>query len=208
MFSPKEIRYLLIIVTLLFTYCCSEPTESIPFPSKLIPLKIGNNWNSIRTVYDSEGNVEYTDSIISTIDKDTTIEGSTWYGYSNIPPGIWYTNKSDGYWVYAKFFNGGSLIDTFLLVYKYPAKVGDVYDGLTYRREVVALDELIFVPAGTFRTIHFVDTYIDSSNYLQDSFDTFVAKRVGIVKRIQKGRKSDGSKYVVLDEELENYTLK
>ena len=208
MFSLKEIRYLLIIVTLIFTYCCSEPTESNPFPSELIPLKIGNTWNSIRTVYDSTGIVLYTENITSTIDKDTTIEGSNWYGYSDTPKWIWFTNKSDGYWGYAKFFNGGSLIDTFLLVYKYPAKVGDVYDGLSYRREVVSLDELIFVPAGTFRTIHFVDTYIDSSNYFLDSFDTFVAKRVGIVKRTQIGRKSDGSKYVVLDEELENYTSK
>lgn len=208
MFSSKGNLYLLFILIALLIYSCSESTEPDSFPSEIIPLKIGNTWNSIRTVYDSEGNVEYIDNITSTIDKDTIIEGSTWYGYSDTPEWIWYTNKSDGYWVYAKWFYGGSILDTFFLVYKYPVKVGDVYDGLTWRREVVALDELILVPAGAFRTIHYVDTYIDSSNYLQDSFDTFVAKRVGIVKLTQIGKKSDGSKYVVFNEELENYTLK
>jgi len=207
MFSLKGIPYLLFAVILFFTFYCSEPTEINPFPTEIIPLDMGNSWSYVRTNYDSTGIVEYTEDITSTIDKDTLIDELTWYGYSDTPEGIWFVNKPDGYWGFARRNNGSSIIDTMLLVYKYPAIVGDVFDFPSFRREVVSINELITVPAGSYKTIHYVDTFIDSSNYLQDSFETFVAKGIGIIKRMQIGKKQDGTKFMVFEEELENFIL-
>jgi hypothetical protein len=205
----KKIILALLFLTLIFNFisCEDNPTKSNLFPTEMIPLKMGNSWSYVRTNYDSTGIVEYTENITSTIDKDTLIDELTWYGYSDTPSGIWFTNKSNGYWVYARWNNGNAIVDTMLLIYKYPAIVGDVFDFPSFRREVVSTNELITVPAGSYKTIHYSDTFLDSSNYLLDSFEIFVAQGIGLIKRVQIGRKQDGTRFMVFEEELENYSL-
>jgi len=207
MFSLKGIPYLLFAVTLLFTYYCSAPTEPNQLPTEIIPLKMGNSWSYVRTAYDSTGIVRYSENLTSTINKDKVIDELTWYGYNDTPVGVWFANKSDGYWVFARWNNGSNIVDTMLLVYKCTPIVAEVYDFPSFRREVVAINELISVPACSFKTIHYVDTFIDSSNYLLQSGETFIAKGIGIIKRVQIGRKYYGTKFVVFEEELENCTL-
>jgi hypothetical protein len=208
MFSSKRNLYLLFILSALLICSCSESTEPDNTINQLIPLKIGNTWNYSRTVYDSTGTVEYTENINSSVEKDTSIEGIKWYGYSDVPAGIYFTNKSNGYWAFVKANTGNFLNDTSLLVYKYPTKVGDIYGDPETPREVISLDEKITVPAGEFKVIHLITTYIGSTNYLIDSFETFIAPGVGIIKHMQIGKKYDGTKFVVYLDELESYTLK
>jgi len=205
----KKIILALLFLTLIFNFisCEDHPTKSNPFPAEMIPLKMGNSWSYVRTNYDSTGIVEYTEDITSTIDKDTLIDELTWYGYSDTPEGIWFANKSDGYWGFARWNNGNAIVDTMILIYKYPAIVGDVFDFPSFRREIVSTNELITVPAGSYKTIHYSDTFLDSSNYLLDSFEIFVAQGIGLIKRVQIGRKQDGTRFMVFEEELENYTL-
>ena len=198
---------LLFIFTLLFTYCCSEPTESNITDTEIIPLKMGNNWDYIRTVYDSAGIVQYTENINYLVIRDTIIHYERWFGLTNTPASIYYTNKYNGYWLYRKKVPNYFPNDTSFLIYKYPANVGDIYNGFGYQREVVAVNKLISVPAGSFNTIHYVDTFLPPNNYLQESFEIFVARGIGIVKRMQIGRKYDGTNFVVYAEELENYTV-
>ena len=208
MFSSKGNLYLLFILTSLLIYSCSETTEPDNSTTQLIPLKIGNIWTYTRTVYDSTGTVQYTENINSSVEKDTSINGLKWFGYSDVPAGIWHTNKSNGYWAFVAANYGYSLNDTTMIIYKFPSQVGDVYDIFEIRREVAAIDENILVPAGRFKVIHLVDTYTDSTNYLQDSFETFIAPGVGIIKRMQFGKKYDGTKFVVFKDELESYSVK
>jgi hypothetical protein len=208
MFSSKRNLYLLFILSALLIYSCSESTEPDNTINQLIPLKIGNTWNYSRTVYDSTGTVEYTENINSSVEKDTSIDGIKWYDYTDAPTGIWYTNKSNGYWIYLEAITGYVLNDTSYIIYKYPTHIGDVYGVPEMTREVVSIDQEISVPAGNFKVIHIITTYIGSTNYLLDSFETFIAPGVGIIKRVQIGKKSDGTKFIVYKDELESYTLK
>jgi hypothetical protein len=74
--------------------------------------------------------------------------------------------------------------------------------------EVVSISEMLTVPAGNFEVIHIITTYLFSTNYELNSFETFIAPGVGIIKRIQIGKKYDGTKFVVFKDELESYSLK
>jgi hypothetical protein len=53
-----------------------------------------------------------------------------------------------------------------------------------------------------------ITTYNGSTNYLLDSFETFITPGIGIIKRMQIGKKYDGTKFIVYKDELESYSLK
>ena len=96
MFSSKGNQYLLFILTVLLIYSCSESTEPDNSINELIPLKIGNTWNYSRTVYDSSGFVLYTWNINSSIQRDTIINYTKWYGFTDAPASMYFKNKFDG----------------------------------------------------------------------------------------------------------------
>jgi hypothetical protein len=208
MFSLKRNPYLLFIFASLLIYNCSDTTEPGDSIIQLIPLKISNTWNYKMTSYDSTGTVSYYEDITSSIDKDTIIHGLKWYGYNSVPPGIWHTNKSDGYWSFVKGGIGNILNDTSLIAYKYPTRVGDIYGDPETPIEVLSVDEMITVPAGEFKVIHLFETFIGSTNYLLDSFETFITPGVGVIKVMQIGKRYDGTKFIVYKNELESYSLK
>lgn len=208
MFSSKGNLYLLLILASFLVYDCSEPTEPDNSINELIPLKIGNTWNYKMTDYDSNGVVLYYEDITTSITRDTTISSLKWYGYNNSPSGIWYTNKTDGYWTFVKGGTGNVLNDTSLLAYKYPTQVGDIYGNSDTPREVLSIDEIITVPAGTFKVIHIITTYIGSTNYLLDSYETFIAPGIGVIKVMQVGKRYDGTKFIVYKNELISYSSK
>ena len=208
MFTSKSVIYSLIIVTgFLFTNC-SESTEPDFLSNDLIPLKISNSWNYKQTVYDSSGVIVRVENQSSTIIKDTTILSQLWYSFSDVPDGFWYSNKTDGYWVFVKAYINPTLNDSSILVYKYPTKVGDIYGDADSPREVVSIDEEIIVPAGKFKVIHIITHHLNSQNYLIDSFESFVAPQIGVIKKMQIGKKPNGDKFVVYKKELESYSLK
>lgn len=208
MFSSKGSQYLLFIFTSLLIYSCSESTEPDNSVNKLIPLKIGNTWNYSRTVYDSSGFVYYTDNIISSVQRDTIINYTKWYGFTDAPGSIYFTNKSNGYWALQTIVPNYFPHDTSFVIYKYPTHAGDVYGSTIIPREVVSINEMLTVPAGNFEVIHIITTYLFSTNYQLDSFETFIAPGIGIIKKMQIGKKHGGTKYVVYEDELENYTVK
>lgn len=61
----------------------------------LIPMKEGNSWTYLSSVYDSTGRQYPTSLYTSKILKDTLINGKTWFVFSE---GYIQTNKSDGIW--------------------------------------------------------------------------------------------------------------
>jgi hypothetical protein len=207
MFSFKGNSYLLFILASLLIYNCSESTEPDDFIKELIPLKVGNTWNYTRTVYDSVGVILYTENIISEVQKDTIINTIKWFGYTDVPASVYFTNKSNGYWLFQKAIPNYFLNDTSFVVYKYPTQVGDIYGDPETPMEVLSVDEMITVPAGKFKVIHLITTFIGSSNYLLDSFETFIAPGIGIIQRMQIGKKYDGTKFIVYKDELVSYSI-
>lgn len=208
MFSLKVINFLLILLLSSTIFLsCSESTEPDNSINELIPLKIGNTWNYIRTVYDSLGSVLYTDNINSSVERDTIINYIKWFGLTNAPGSVYFTNKSNGYWALQTIALPYFPNDTSYIVYKYPTEVGDIYGDPETPREVISVDEMITVPAGKFNVIHLITTFIGSSNYLLDSFETFITPGVGIVKVMQIGKRYDGTKFVVYKDELVNYSI-
>jgi hypothetical protein len=151
MFSSKRNMYLLFILTSLLIYNCSESTGPDDSLNELIPLKIGNTWNYTRTVYDSSGIVLYTWNINSSIQRDTIINYNKWYGFTDAPASVYFTNKSNGYWALQTIVPNYFPNDTSFIVYKYPTQVGDIYGDPEKPREVVSVDEMITVLLANLR---------------------------------------------------------
>jgi hypothetical protein len=208
MFSLKGNRYFLFILTSLLIYNCSESTEPDYSNLDLIPLAVGNKWNYKTTTFDSTGNVINQQNGNTSIIKDTLINGIKWYGYDHDFPGVWNTNKSDGYWQFLEADSLWFMNDTSGVVYKFPTHVGDVYGNPQYPKEVVSVNERISVPAGDFRTIHITQYLTMNSNSLQVSFETYICPGIGFVKSMQIGKKYDGTKYIVGKSELVSHNIK
>jgi len=86
------------------------------------------------------------DTTIWQVEKDTMIQGETWYIFTingvrdpEVPPG---TERSDGVWGW----DGSSAF----LAWKYPAAVGDTFMIMTDTATVESLDDTVTVPSGTF----------------------------------------------------------
>ena len=207
MYSKKSALCFVFIAIAILISNCSETTEPENPSAGIIPLKVGNSWNYKLTSYDSSGSISYIENQNSTIIKDTSISNYTWYAYNDVPNGIWFTNKSDGYWAFIKANTGSIINDTLIFVYKYPTNVGDIYGDPASPMVVMAINKFLSVPAGTFNVIHIVSTSVDTTNYLIDSFELFIAPQVGIIKTMQIGRKPNGDKFIVYKRELESYEL-
>jgi hypothetical protein len=207
MYSKKSALCCAFIAIAILISNCSDSTEPENSAAELIPLKVGNSWNYKLTSYDSSGSISYIENQNSKIIKDTNISNHTWYAYNDAPDGIWYTNKSDGYWAFIKSNTGAIVNDTSVIVFKYPTQVGDIYSNSYMSMEVIAINEELIVSAGVFRTIHIKSVYEDTTNYLLDSFEWFIAPQVGIIRSKQIGKKPNGNKFVVLMRDLESYAL-
>ena len=205
----KYFVYFLFVSSLVLLLSCSECTSpELDNLNGLIPLKMGNSWNYKFTDYDSSGTIVQTENQIETIVKDTTITNSIWYSYNYLPNGVWFTNKTDGYWSFVKKGTGNIVKDTSTIVFKYPTNVGDVYGNVDIPKEVIATNEEITVPAGTFKVIHITTNYQSLNNYLLNSFETYIAPKIGVIKEMQIGKKPNGNTFVAFKRELESYTLK
>lgn len=208
MFSSKGNQYLLFILTSLLIYSCSESTEPDSSNFNLVPLAIGNQWKYKMTTYDSTGSVINQQSGTRTIDVDTIINGVTWYRYAYDFPGVWNTNKSDGYWQFLEADTLWFRNDTSWIEYKFPTSVGDVYGNPEYPKEVVSVSDRISVPAGIFKVIHIKQDLSNNNNASQVYFETYICPGIGFVKSSQTGQKYDGTKYIVYKSELESYSIK
>ncbi len=208
MFILKRALYTFILIAPIIFTSCSESTSPYSNNDGLIPLSVGNSWSYQFTDYDSSGAVIYTEIQTNKIDKDTIISNNIWYGYNYIPVSVWFINKADGYWSFAKR-NGNTLMnDTSIIVYKYPTKAGDVYGNPYTPSEVISTEEEITVPAGTFNAIHITTNYSSLNNNFLYSFETYIVPHIGVIKLEQIGKKSNGDTYIVYKSELESYSLK
>lgn len=200
--STQVVKLFIGIISILILTTCSSKVTS-PEENKsssIIPLKLGNTWEYYVTYFDSVGIMYEAKHVSQFVNGKINILDLTWYCYNSYK-NYWYTNKSDGYWLYYKSTNGAE--DQSMLIYKYPTIVGEKYADI----DVISVDEEIQVPAGKFKCIHLLqgsDSPSDNSDY---SSEIYLCPKIGLIRSVQMKRKSNGEKFIMAKCELTNYTL-
>ena len=105
---------LMILSLILLSACGDEEIVTSRDTSVLLPLAVGNTWIYEQTRFDSLGTVLGVSMDTIRIDRDTIINGETWYHRAL---GIHYANRDDGVWL--------NIQATSTIVYKYPMQVGE-----------------------------------------------------------------------------------
>ena len=162
--SRQSFLSVALLIGLMFPIGCKDnSTNSVPQIStnQIVPLKVGNQWNLTVNSYDSS-NVLQSGNISIMILRDTVIAGQRWY---EMPIHLLCQNDSIGLTIYSESSNQ--------LMFKYPAKVGEVYFNYGDTVTVVNVDTLITVPAGTFKCYQY--HYKSNSSW-------FISPGVGFIK--------------------------
>jgi hypothetical protein len=156
-----------------------------PMPDVLLPLRAGNSWTYETSILVESG--PYTPpppgSFTMHVARFVAVGDELWaeiegasgtvFGIGGVAGLPRVLNRSDGLWVQQEAESFSTLPH---LMWPYPASVGAEMSGL----RVDATDELVEVPAGTFRSIR----YSALPNGALQSY--LVAPRVGLVKVISE----------------------
>ncbi|GBD87654.1 hypothetical protein BMS3Abin03_01588 [bacterium BMS3Abin03] len=182
----KNLLFFLLLLLAAFAGCNKEDNIVTPAAKTLeiVPLKVGNVWSYQTTTYDTSGNIISTSVDSFSIVSDTIINGRKTFILST---GVLRWNNESGYWV--------STNTDSLLLYKYPANVGDQYSS---DLKVISIDSMIVIPRGTFRC------YGYSGSVAID----YVSPGVGLTKEEWYKNKFNGVKYLYQKQELLDYQLK
>jgi len=161
----KQFLYFVILL-LTFTSCKTDNPVDINTPSTsvLLPLDVGNSWTFRRTEYNTNGSVNYIDTITQNIVKDSSLYGFKW-SFESYEQFL-YQNDKQGLWI---FYTEPRLY------YRYPSSPNvhfvQNYDTVT----VVSTDTLITTPAGSFHCYHYK---IDFNNF---PINQFICPDLGFV---------------------------
>jgi hypothetical protein len=163
-------RILLISFLVILIGSCRDGPVSSGQAGVLYPLKVGNYWKYARTNYDSSGNVKDTAVLGYSIDRDTVINGETWYpiietfqqnSHLDSYQSMLYTNRVTGLCV---SYDKGKTSRVF---YKYPAQLGDISIQGPDTTKVLALQQLVQTKAGDFYGIVYQRT---SSRFIKSAY--------------------------------------
>jgi hypothetical protein len=171
-------RNLFLIILLSCIISCTKKNDpGVRFPlipsasGVILPLNIGNQWIYSNTNYDSTG--KGIDSSIYTqkVESDTLINNRKWYLLNH----QWQTNLTNGLY----YFDNGRQN----LWYKYPGAAGEKYKIITMLNdtlnfEVININELLTVKAGTFTTYHY--RYVFTG--LPVNIDLWYAPNIGLIR--------------------------
>ena len=157
---------------------CHQPGN----PCDIRPLAVGNSWTWERLSYDTSGQEMNRDTIYESIDRDTTIDGETWY---HVSP-VWYTLRDDGLW----YNDIGFSVD---VLYKYPAQVGDSFScaACSFYKVVTSTDTTLDHPLGQALCYE----YMTVSEW-QDTSYVYVAPGVGTVESKSYYRLNESALYL------------
>ena len=176
----------IMAVSLLLSACKKSPTEPSSQENVLMPLKVGNTWNYKYSRVDPKTGDTLSSRMISvSIVGTVTIKGEEYYRFND---GSVARNRNDGLIIADYNERTGELGD--ITFFKYPAKDGEVYDGIK-----VMTEQKVSVKAGTFFTYAYIFT---ASPY---NSTIYIAPGVGIVKTVNFDAEGEGM-------ELVSYELK
>ncbi|HEY6907393.1 MAG TPA: hypothetical protein VI230_07975 [Ignavibacteriaceae bacterium] len=181
----KSLSVSLIIYCFILNGCKNESNVIVPpiVTTEIVPLKVGNSWLYQTTVYDTMGNIVSSTFDSFSVVSDTLINGQYYFTLST---GVIRWNDVSGFWMLAA--------PDSLLLYKYPAEVGDTYGTL----KVICKDSLIVILKGTFKCYGYSGTVaID-----------YVSPGIGLIKEEWFKNKISGAKYLYQKQELLDYQIK
>ncbi len=186
-----KIIFFCFLISCFFVSCKNENKLVDPpiDTSQIIPLKIGNSWIHQVTQYDTLGNVITTVPETTLVISDTVINGKHAFLFSS---GDVFWNDDSGFWM--KLYQKSPI-----LVYKYPANIGDYYsNNLT----VICKDSLILSPKGSFKCY----------GYSNSIGMFYICPGIGLIKEEYFQPKdisvSDTALYLFQKRELLDYKLK
>jgi hypothetical protein len=186
-------KFVLAILPLLILISCEEdgvsPVKSDYDSEVLIPLKLGNTWETIRKEFDSDGQVtRQTEAEIFLVDKKN-IGGKEHYftvDYISQKDTIWDTFSNDSFGSHLGQLFGEAHINALKL--KYPCSEGDNYDLVTTagigKVTIESVRESITVGAGTFDCIKYKhEIMVDSfGEVIYNRGFTWASPGIGIIK--------------------------
>lgn len=178
----KSSQLLVFIITLCFISlsCSKNDNGSDPNPnieSSILPLSVGNSWNFQFTQLDSAGNIVKSSLEPMAISTTRFLDGRTWYQFNEvlfdtkqiftaIDKNIWTANEND-------------LAESFSLFAKYPAEIGETYQGwMDFHGNVtvVSTGYNISVAAGDF------NCYYYKIDFSTSTWHFYLAPNVGWIK--------------------------
>lgn len=152
----RKFPFLIIALTLLLVSCGDDdkPTNGNQ-ESVIMPLKVGYSWKGTQTEYAPDGAPVYTAAHITEVVNVSTINNESWYivnyiiASDTIDPCVMYANRDDGLWIW--YTCSDSIAGAPIMIYKYPAWVGDSYtsgNNGDVTITVISTDTVITIPYG------------------------------------------------------------
>ncbi len=143
---------------------------------ELIPFEVGKRWSYVSTLYDSLGNPVRTRRASTTVLCDTMLEGERWYRLRDDSAKA-ITNAANGQDGLSMLADNGQR----LLLYKYPANVGD--ECMPY--VVASTDTTVSCGIGQFKCYRYQNAFGGkdaSGRRYTMSIDDYVAPGVGLIR--------------------------
>ena len=162
---------MLVLMSMTVIFSCNHRTEPEQTPIVYVSidydpaLAVGNRWMYTGAQMDSSGKIEYTwpDSLVYS--GDTVIQGRHWFYYESLGHRPAHCNSPHG--VLIRLVSAFADTSVFTL-YKSPTYIGDTFPGIEIayagrsawlvmagQWNVISLDTLVTVKAGTFHCVHF-----------------------------------------------------
>lgn len=182
---------LAIFISLLFFNSCKEDSLSPQLDGDFLPLRIGNYWGYSYQSIDSLGIATDTIKWVEYVDSDTVVKGNKYYSIRDLFSAfmgfkLFYTNKSDGLYMFDQF--GESLS----LIFKYPVKQNElIYREYDTLKVINTLQETI-TPAGKFYCVVYQHSEFNNSQWYYEN--TYFCPGVGKIK-VETGYTRDQINY-------------
>jgi len=162
----KHLSFILLAV-IIFASACSESSSPSNKKIEILPLEIGNKWEY---KISSEGEIK---DMTTMVFKDTIINNERWFDFGC----LLMINREDGLWL--RYYDDKTNKWEEELRYKYPAVAGEQYSDSLDLVKVIAINEKVTVPAGTF------NCYVYRIPLFEDNYmDYYLCPGVGNIKTV------------------------
>lgn len=185
----KKLSFISIALSLMLILTACQDDSTSPSKSKeIMPLALGNFWVYQQLYYDSNGNL--TDSEIDTllVKRQFTYNGKVYFSFDEYDEehqdeGL--RNADGGLYQLNYDYDNETFSED--LMFKYPAKTGDVFMINEEEVKVISTNATISVPKGSFSCYHYKieSEYIDEDDpsYSRKIIENlYMAPGVGMVK--------------------------
>jgi hypothetical protein len=205
---------MIAILAVILPAGCGKDKPCGHVTSTILPLELGKQWVGTVTDFDSQGAVNYIDTMAFVITRDTIISGERWFireginegpnkdgdsyvgGYSIL------AERGDGIWTHMS----DSTTDWECLLHKYPAAAGDSYfycgdSALTIA--VLSTNESVSVPAGNYQCYCYRMQYNFSDFTAAEVM--YLAPDIGMVKLEGYFSQDGGEEYLTIQWVLDSF---